>query len=163
MTVRMSGEEPAPQAPPPYKPLRFEEDYRYLRDRALRTDFWDPIKYILLKGDGGHFLSLGGEARERYEFFKHFAWGAGPEDRDGHLLQRHLLHADLHLGEQLRLFGQLQSSLEHGRKGGPRPTDEDQLDVHQAFAELKPRFGEAAARMLRVGRQEMSFGSSRLV
>jgi len=30
--------------PPPYKHLRYDEDYRYLRDPSRRTDFWDPLK-----------------------------------------------------------------------------------------------------------------------
>jgi hypothetical protein len=33
---------------PAYKPLRYEEDYSYLKDPSRRTDFWDAIKYIPL-------------------------------------------------------------------------------------------------------------------
>ena len=33
---------------PPFKSLRYDEDYRYLRDPGHHTDFWDPIKYISL-------------------------------------------------------------------------------------------------------------------
>ena len=29
---------------PPFKSLRYEEDYRYLADPAKRGDFWGPIK-----------------------------------------------------------------------------------------------------------------------
>ena len=32
-----------------YKLLREDEDWTFLRDRALRQDFWDPIKYIPLR------------------------------------------------------------------------------------------------------------------
>ena len=32
-----------------YKLLRNDEDWTFLRDRALRKDFWDPIKYIPLR------------------------------------------------------------------------------------------------------------------
>jgi hypothetical protein len=52
------------------------------------------------------------------------------------LLQRYLFHADYHLAECLRVFGQLQSSLEGGRPGGPRPPDRDAIDIHQLFADL---------------------------
>ena len=129
---------PPPAEPPPYQPLRFNEDYRYLRDPARRTDVWDSIKYVPLRGNGEWYLSLGGELRERYEYFHHYLWGQGPQDPDGYLLQRYLLHADVHLGERLRFFGQLKSGLESGRTGGPRPPDEDELDLHQAGQE--PRF-----------------------
>src|SRR5262245_48658824 len=150
---------PSPAEPPPYQPLRFDEDYRYLRDPARRTDVWDGIKYVPLRRDGEWYLSLGGELRERYEYFHHYLWGQGPQDRDGYLLQRYLLHADVHLSEGLRVFGQLKSGLESGRTGGPRPPDEDELDLHQAFVDVvvTPRL------TLRAGRQELMFGSSRLV
>ena len=32
-----------------YKLLREDEDWSFLRDRSLRQDFWDPIKYIPLR------------------------------------------------------------------------------------------------------------------
>ena len=32
-----------------YKLLREDENWTFLRDRALRQDFWDPIKYIPLR------------------------------------------------------------------------------------------------------------------
>ena len=49
--------------------------------------------------------------------------------------------------------------------GAPRPVvDEDKLDVHQGFFDfllLKPREGSSLS--LRIGRQELAFGSGRLV
>ena len=122
---------------PPYQRLRYDEDYRYLRDPAKRSDFWDPIKYISLNDTGDWYLSFGGEARERYELYINHRWNPAAPDQDGYFLQRYLLHADLHLGPSVRVFGQLQSSLEDGRKGGPRPIDENQLDVHQLFVDVR--------------------------
>src|SRR5690242_12812166 len=57
-----------------YQRFRYDEDYTYLRDPAKRTDFWDPIKYIPLNSDGDWYLSLGGEARERYEMYNNNRW-----------------------------------------------------------------------------------------
>ncbi|HEY5975414.1 MAG TPA: alginate export family protein, partial [Geobacteraceae bacterium] len=51
-----------------YQVHRFDEDYRFLREPARRTDLWDPVKYVPLTGTGTTYLSLGGEARERYEY-----------------------------------------------------------------------------------------------
>jgi hypothetical protein len=34
--------------PPPYKLNRADENYRYLRDPARHSDFWDPLKYVPL-------------------------------------------------------------------------------------------------------------------
>jgi len=44
----------------------------------------------------------------------------------------------LHLGPSVRIFAEVQSGLEFGRNGGPRPAiDEDKLDVSQLFLELR--------------------------
>ncbi|GFO54814.1 alginate export family protein [Geomonas sp. Red276] len=148
---------------PSYQLNRADEDYRYLRDPARRTDMWDPVKYLPIDGRGDWYLSLGGEARERYEYFDNFNWGELPRD-NGYFLQRYFLHGDLHLGERARLFGQLQSSLENGRSGGPRPSiDRNELDLHQGFLDLSlPLRGEGGL-TLRSGRQELSYGSQRIV
>jgi hypothetical protein len=152
-------DQPAPR--PEYQPLRYEEDWSALRDPSLRTDFWDPVKCIQLN-DGGWYLSLGGESRILYEALRNAAFGSGPQDGNGYVLQRYLAHADLHAGRHLRLFAEVQSGLETGRTGGPRPTDEDRLEFHQAFAELSTGRSPRAF-TLRVGRQEVAFGSGRLI
>jgi len=109
-------------ASPPYKLLRYDEDYSSLRDPLKRTDLWDPLKFIPLNKTGDAFLSLGGEFRFRYEWIQNLNWGAGIEDEDGYFLQRHLLHSDLHLKNMARLFLQLETSLVYGRTGGPLGT-----------------------------------------
>lgn len=82
-------------------------------------------------------------------------WDA-PED-DAYLLQRYFLHADIHMGEHLRLFTQLQSSLEDGRNGGPRPTDKDKLDLHQAFLDVKFDVGGDGSFVLRSFRRDVDY------
>jgi hypothetical protein len=148
--------------PPAYTSNRADEDYSYLSNPALRNDLWDPIKYIPLNESGAWYLSLGGEARERYEYFSNPQWGAGPPG-SGYLLQRYFLHADLHIGNHLRVFNQLQSSLENGRDGGPRPVDKDELDLHQSFLEIKVNLGRGGLFVLRSGRQELAYGSRRII
>jgi Alginate export len=148
--------------PPPYQLNRADEDYRYLHDPAQRTDLWDPLKYVPFNEKDTWYLSIGGEARERYEYFNRPNWGKDPQD-NGYLLQRYFLHADLHLGDHTRIFSQFQSSLEDGRRGGPRPTDKDELDLHQAFLDVKLDLPNEAALTLRSGRQELAYGSQRLI
>jgi hypothetical protein len=108
-------------------------------------------------------ISAGGSARWRFERYEHPGFGAGTEDRDGYFLQRYLVHLDVTPHETVRLFGELQSSTVAGRTGGARRTDRNVVDLHQAFAELRVRFGEAHDITVRAGRQEVEFGSSRLV
>jgi len=148
---------------PAYKQLRYDEDWGLLRDKSQRTDYLDPIKYIRLGHRDDWYLTLGGEARPYYEWFKNEDWGEAPEDLSGFLLQRYMFHADFHLGKRVRIFGQLKSGIESGRTGGPRPPDEDKLDIHQAFADVTLQSQKSRSIVLRFGRQEMSFGSQRLI
>jgi hypothetical protein len=154
-------------AAPPTDPHRYpmptyEEDWRALQGVA-RTDAWDRVKFVPLASDGTIFLSLGGEARPAYERFGNPNFGLSPSDPDGYLLQRYMLHADVHAGPHFRLWTELNSSLENGRTGGPRPViDEDKLDLHQAFIDVTVGATGSAATKLRVGRQEIALGSGRM-
>ena len=147
--------------PPPYKLIRHEEDRSDLKDPSRRSEWLDRLKYIpLSESREGWFLTVAGEARERFEFFRNTNWDAA-NGADGFLLQRYMLSGDLHLGRRVRAFSQLKSGLEDGREGGPRGTDEDRLDLHEAFVDV--RLGSGKPATLRVGRQEVAFGSQRLV
>ena len=152
--------------PPPYTPLRWNEDYSYLRDPAKRTDYLDPLKYIPIGDDPEWYLSLGGSARYRYELFNNNNFGAGPQDDTGFHLTRFLAHADLHLGPMLRGFVQIKSAMEDGRAGGPRVIDADEFDLQQGFVDLKlplPAGADKSTVVLRGGRQDLAYGAQRLV
>src|SRR5574341_2558360 len=86
-------------ARPEFKLSRQDEDWSALRDPAARTDFFDAVKFIPLVRDGSSWLTLGGEARERYEYFENANWGRGPQDENGYFLQRFMLHVDAQAGE----------------------------------------------------------------
>ncbi len=150
------------QTPPPFQSSRFEEDYSYLKDKTKQKERLDKLKYISL-GRKDWYLSLGGEARIRYETFRNTAFGAGVQDKNGYFLGRFLFHTDWHFGKKFRVFAQMQSGIQRGRTGGSRPTDEDKLDVHQAFSDYKFYSDKKRSLTLRVGRQEIEFGSGRLI
>jgi hypothetical protein len=157
------------EGPPAYKLLRYEEDYSYFYRRSnLRPDFWGPIKFIPLSLVDPNYLSLGGEVRERYEVYHRENDGTAPADGRGNnadLTQRYLLHADYQLGGFFRFFGQIETGLEDGRIGGPRPDiDRNAFAVHQAFADfVLPLAGEKDTLTARPGRQELEYGSGRLI
>jgi hypothetical protein len=160
--TRCAGQtRPSSAAPAPYTVLRWDEDYAYLRDTPRQDDPFDPLKYVPLGGDA--YLSLGGQVRYRYEFFDDNLFGAGPQDDDGYHLARVLLHVDLHLSPNLRVFVQGKSALEEGREGGPRANDADDIDLQQAFADVMVPAGEKSSLTLRVGRQELLYGAQRVI
>src|SRR5258707_15537852 len=106
-------------APPPYPQMTYGEDNRFLANPALRTEPLDVLKYIPLSAtDTNSYLSFGAFIRERVEYVSNPDWGSGPPG-SAYLMQRYLVHADLHLGERLRAFTELGSSLEDWRTGGP--------------------------------------------
>ena len=158
-----SGPSSGLASPPAYSTVRWDENYSYLRDPFNRSDFFDPIKFIPLNSAGDWYLSLGGQIRDRFEVFNHTNFGGGPQDRDGYNLLRLLAHADVHLGENFRVFIQGKSAIESGREGGPRPIDMDTIDLQQGFGELLLPIGDRASVSIRAGRQELAFGKERLI
>jgi len=69
----------------------------------------------------------------------------------------------LHYEDTFRVFGQFMAALEDGRTNGPRPTDEDVGDLHQGFLDVKFDLEDKGSFTTRIGRQEMYYGSQRLV
>jgi hypothetical protein len=145
-----------------YKLLREDDDWTFLRDRALRQDLWDPIKYIPLRNHTDDwYLTIGGEAREVWEQIGNDNWGQQPY-MNGYLNERYTLSFEAHYGEHVRSFIELKSGLNSYRTGGPRPIDEKKLDFQAGFLELATAKGTNSV-ALRVGRQELEYGSGRLI
>ena len=158
------AELPQPSASrPSYKSLRYEEDYRFLRDADQRSALWDAFKYVPIAEGRAGFLSFGGELRDRFEAYENEFFSTHPNADNAYLLQRYLLHGDYHAGEGFRIFGQLQGVFEDGRPGGPRPTDRGGIDIHQLFTDVAINPSADTRITLRAGRQELSYGSERLV
>ncbi len=122
-----------------------------------------PIsKFIPLDIVPGSYLNFGGELRERVEHFSDPFFGLGPRGTTTYDMHRLLLNADLHIGDNFRTFVQFGNHLVTSRSTSP-PTDVDRLDLQQGFADVKIPVGQDASMTFRGGRQELLFGSSRLV
>ena len=140
------------QAPPPASELqrpalqigsagRFNEDWSVLRGVDLSTtdDFWDRLKFIPLTNDGSVWLSLGGQARERAEYFRHFLFGSSkPEDTDAYLLSRFRLSGDLHVTPYFRMFveGKSSMALDRDLQGGRTTAYVDEVDLLNGFVDV---------------------------
>lgn len=140
--------------------LRYDEDWSELRDAP--REGWREGKYIPLTDDGSADLSLGGEARARFEGFDDNLWGDPPAPDDGYLWLRVLPHADLHAG-LARVFVQGIAGYARGVGAGKGPADKTGIDLLQGFADVRVPLGGADSLTLRGGRELVALGSERLV
>jgi Alginate export len=145
-----------------YKLLSEDEDWSFLTDTDLRQDLWDPIKYVRFRNDSNdRYLTIGGEAREVWEQIGNDNWRESPF-WNGYFNERYMVHFDIHYGKYVRTFVELKSGLNSYRIGGPRPIDEKKLDFQAGFLEVRTSPG-ARSGTLRIGRQELEYGSGRLI
>lgn len=142
---------------PEIRSHRYDEDWRDWCARQPPGGV-DRVKCIRA---GDALLSLGGEWRERVEVDANPGFGLDGDD-DTRVLHRLMLHADLRVGHALRGFVQFGYLAQDGRRGGAAPTDLDRGDLLQGFVDVIQPLGPGDA-TLRVGRQEITLGSSRLV
>ena len=144
---------------PPYQLLRAEEQYTYLRDGSpYGRDLFDPVKFIPLNASPSVYFTLGGEIRPRFEYFDNEDW---EEAQEGFYSQRLAFHSVLNLGAYVRLFGEVYHGLLS--KEERAFAEDDDLDLHQGFLEVNVPIAEARRVQLRAGRQELAYGSARLV
>ena len=158
----------AGSSPPPERPStdvrRFEEDWSQARHFAA-SDFWDPAKFVPLDSDGDYALGFGGDLRLRGEVWSAYGFGSAAENDDVYGLSRVRLHANAQLSEYFRLFVEGKSALATERllAGQTLSRDVDALDLQNLFADLiLPLWTDAELR-LRIGFQELSMGSERLL
>ncbi len=133
-----------------------EQDTLPLRDSV--PNGYKNLKRIQI-GKDAH-AGFGGSCRFQYLLLNNESWNPALRDPDGYLLSRWLFHTELQLGNRFRLFAELQSALA-GSRIAPVPVEENALEAHQLFMEFQPL--ESVPLTLRLGRQEVSFGSQRLI
>lgn len=149
---------PAWPAMAQFSPLRYEDDVIAQRRLCASTDFClkdQPLGETL-------FQSVGGDLRLRYEYTGHPRYGLDVQDRHGVLMQRGSAFIDLRVDPHFRAFAQLSSSNTQGRANGSTPVDENRLDPTNLFLEWGAPT-EGARLGLRVGIQELQFGSGRAI
>ncbi len=149
------------QTLPAFRPMRYDERYGFLKNDTVRNTY-ERIKYSPLSASGDTYLSFGGEVRYQYFGIRHEDWGESPDIQDGYILSRFLAHADFHAGDHFRTFIQLQGSMA-GSKASTSVVEENPLDLHQAFFDLATGKTAMGQITLRAGRQELSYGSQRLI
>ncbi|HMF15048.1 MAG TPA: alginate export family protein, partial [Gemmataceae bacterium] len=156
------------QAPPKYPwgaPISpcffpfYDNDFRYLDDpKNTQHDWLDPIKRIHC-GDNW-LLSIGGEERVRYMY-----------EIDGRLtgkfndytLLRSRLYGDLWYKDWFRVYVEYIDAQSFGQDLPPLAIDINRDDLLNAFVEVKVGELRDSPVYVRVGRQELVYGSQRLI
>ncbi len=137
---------------------RWQEDWSALADPNIPRERFDELKYIAL--GKGSYLSLGLNARERFETLHTSNFGIGAS-ADSWLIQRIQAHAALHLGEHVQIFTQIEDDRAFGKRDAG-PVDEDKLDLRQAFIALTGSVGGGTVKA-KIGRQEIGFDLQRFI
>ena len=140
--------------------LRYDEDWSLVSNTP--REGWRAAKYRPLTDNGSAYLTLGGEARARFEGFDDNLWGDPPAPDDGYLWLRVMPHADLHVGPA-RVFVQGIAGYARGVGAGKGPVDETGIDLLQGFADVRMPLGNSGSLTVRAGRELAALGSERLV
>lgn len=156
------------ETPPvsPYAPFAllptsaFDIDFRYLEKPDHEKDFFDPLKRIHLNDDW--LLSFGGQFWYRYMHETDSRLNAAGIDNKYHLF-RTRFHADLWYQDRFRLFAEFLDARTSGLDLPALAIDRNYTDMLNLFADIKlGQFLDGPAYM-RVGRQELLYGSQRLI
>ncbi len=150
------------KAGPKYYNLRYDEDFSYLGGEpgTYNRDMWDPLKWIPLADDW--YLTLGGQARLRFESETNKRFGDIIPSHDAFLLQRYFVHVDIKHSDWQRFFIQGKFAHVNDRDRGGFAGLEDHADIHQAFMDTTTTLWDQHW-TVRLGRQELQYGAQRLI
>jgi hypothetical protein len=125
LSISVSGQD--------FQLMRYDENYEYLKDSV--QNFYNTLKFLPVSKNRKVYMSVGGEARLEWVCTRNDGWGKLNASHDNFLLQRYDFHGDVHIGSRFRVFTQLRSALENGGDNGPRPIDEDKLNIQNLFVD----------------------------
>lgn len=111
---------------------------------------------------GAWSLHAEGQLRERFESSNNPVFGLEAPPQSDYLLHRVMVLGELRHEDSFRAVAELVGGFTSGWSGPPAATQDNPLDALQAFAELSRPQGDGRLAM-RLGRQELKLGSSRLV
>ncbi|HEV3263483.1 MAG TPA: alginate export family protein [Gemmataceae bacterium] len=145
----------------PYRGVCYDNDFRYLDKPDNQVhDFFDPVKRIHLGDDW--LLSLGGEERVRY-MHEHDGYVRLTGVENDYTLFRSRLYADLWYKDCIRFYAEFIDAQITGEDLAPLPIDVNHSDFLNLFFEVKLAELCDNPVYVRVGRQELLYGSQRLI
>lgn len=144
-----------------YNISRWAEDWTKYKDPKKRDDFLDSLKYISISDADNVYLTLSGETRARVNFTSN--QGLVESDAQRLDILRVVGGADLHLGDHVRVFGELANGTVDGvNTGAVAANQRNDLFVQQIFADVYGKVGNVEVGV-RGGRQEFTDGITQLV
>jgi hypothetical protein len=148
------------KAPPyPYRVLFYDNDFRYLDTTDGKpVDCLDQLKRMHCGCNW--MLSIGGE--ERVQVKNEIDSRLTARDNDYQLL-RSRIYGDLWYRDIFRVYVEYYDARSYNEDLPPLPIDINRNDLLNAFVDVKVGEADGHPIYLRVGRQEMLFGSQRLV
>jgi hypothetical protein len=146
----------------------FDADWRYLDDpENTEWDFWDVLKRCRLCDDTVMFTS-GGEFRFRFNNeVNSRLLNTGPVALRGitnnYELSRVRVYGDLYVTQWLRAYVEFIAADSYDQDLPPQPFDRNWGDILNAFVDVRTVELNGSPVWVRVGRQELLYGSQRLI
>jgi hypothetical protein len=142
------------------QPSFFDTDnFAYLDDpKNTEHDFFDPLKRIHLGDDW--LFTTGGDVRSRYQNETDSRLTRADND---YFLNRYRMYGDLWFRDDFRLYVEGIAANSTGEELRALPIDDNYADFLNLFVDAKVATLGGSPVYARVGRQELLFGSQRLV
>ena len=140
--------------------LRFYDNNAAIKADSSEWGIHRNIKEIELGSSGQPTLSIGGDLRLQSWNISNPNFGDDGSSQS-FINQRLLLHTDLQISNTFRVFSQIGSMHTQGKDFNIPDIDVNKLAMMQLFADINFKLG--ANFQLRAGRQELSYGDSRMV
>ena len=150
----------------PYAPFALQTtpasdiNFSYLDDPNHEKDFFDPLKRIHLGND--FLLSFGGQFWYRHVRETDRGLNAAGRNNSFHLT-RLRLHTDIWYQDKIRFFGEFLDARALGESFTPRGIERNHTDMLSIFMDIKLAEAMGGKAYVRIGRQELTFGSQRLI
>ncbi len=140
-------------------PSSFNNDYRYLDNpENTETDFFDVLKRMHPTPDT--MLTIGGQHSVRY---MNETDARLMKKNDDYALYRNRVYADFWYQDYFRFFGEVINAGSDGNTLPARAIDRNTADFLNLFVEVKTVEIAGTPVYVRAGRQELLYGSQRLV
>jgi hypothetical protein len=158
------------KAPPyPYRGVFYDNDFRYLdKPDGKSVDFFDDLKRIHFSSffdpcNDDWMLSVGGEERLQFKQENGGNNGRITGADNNYQLLRSRVYGDLWYKDQIRIYVEYIDAQSYNQNLPPLAIDVNHSDLLNAFADIKLGEFDDHPIYARLGRQELLYGSQRLI